>query len=474
MSLPVIAYNNLQISPYQLTHLVELTITKKINEHARLTFTGIVPEELKDSYVEMTEAQTPIEISQVDNDGNATPLFAGIVLEIGIKAVRDVYYLYVEAVSPTYNLDVKRKSRSFQNKAMTYGSLLKTIAGEYPGMDIMDMASNGGKLGSFTMQYQETDWQFLKRLASRFQTGLMPASVFEKPKFSFGVPEGASKGKLDDFHYRVRKNLNEYRHSSENGVKGVDENDYIFYEVETDRVLDLGNGVDFKGKSLYVYEAHTEMKKGLLKHKYLLASKKGMSQKPLHNALIVGASVQGKVIEVAKDNVKIHLDIDESQSKSEAHWFPYSSVYTAEGNSGWYCMPELDDYVRVYFPSNKESDGIAISSVRKNSDEGETNKLGNPDIKYFRTANGKELMFSPSEVLLSAKDGEILIRMTDADGIQIFSKKNIKVVSEKDILMDSATKVIISAKEEISLTCKESNIKMDGNTSIVGQELKTN
>ncbi|RNB50059.1 hypothetical protein EDM57_22930, partial [Brevibacillus gelatini] len=242
----------------------------------------------------------------------------------------------------------------------------------------------------------------------------------------------------------------------------------------TDRVLDLGNGVDFKGKSLYVYEAHTEMKKGLLKHKYLLASKKGMSQKPIFQSLIVGASVQGRVIDVAKDNVKVHLDIDEKQSKSEAHWFPYSSVYTAEGNSGWYCMPELDDYVRIYFPTNKEEDGIAISSVRKNSEEGETNKLGNPDIKYFRTANGKELMFSPQEIVISAKDGEILIRLNEADGIQILSKKNIKVVSDQDIMMDSATKVIISAKNEISLTCKESSIKMDGNTSISGQELKTN
>ncbi|MGZ0050508.1 contractile injection system protein, VgrG/Pvc8 family [Brevibacillus gelatini] len=474
MSLSVIAYNNLQVSPYELIHLVELTITKKMNEHARLTLTGIVPEEMKDSYVQMTQAQTPIEISQVDSAGNATPLFAGIVLEIGIKAVRDVFYLSLEAVSPTYNLDVKRKSRSFQNKAMSYGALLQQIGADYPGIDIMDMASNGQTLGKFTMQYQETDWQFLKRMASRFQTGLMPASVFDKPKFSFGVPEGPSKAKLEDFNYRVRKNISEYRYSSENGVKGIDENDYIYYEVETDRVLDLGNGVDFKGKSLYVYEAHTEMKKGLLKHKYLLASKKGMSQKPIYQSLIVGASVQGRVIDVAKDNVKVHLDIDEKQSKSEAHWFPYSSVYTAEGNSGWYCMPELDDYVRIYFPTNKEEDGIAISSVRKNSEEGETNKLGNPDIKYFRTANGKELMFSPQEIVISAKDGEILIRLNEADGIQILSKKNIKVVSDQDIMMDSATKVIISAKNEISLTCKESSIKMDGNTSIIGQELKTN
>ncbi|AMA73481.1 MULTISPECIES: contractile injection system protein, VgrG/Pvc8 family [Aneurinibacillus] len=474
MSLSVITYNNLQVSPYKLVNLLELKITKKINDHARLYFTGIVPEELKDSYVEMTDTHTQIQINQIDEQSNSTPLFTGMVLSIEVKAVRDIYYIEVEAVSHTYRLDVKRKSRSFQNKDMPYSALLQKVASDYPGVDVMDVASKAARIEKFTMQYQETDWQFLKRMASRFNTGLVPASTFDRPKFYFGVPEGGSKGKLEDFHYSVRKKISDFRNASENYIQSVDENDFIYYEAETDQVLDIGSRVDFKGKSLFVCEAYTQMKNGLLKHQYILCSKKGMSQNTFYHSGITGLSLQGKVIDVEKDNVKVHLDIDPEQSVAEAYWFPYSSVYTAEGNTGWYCMPEINDYVRIYFPSKKEEEGIAISSVRKDSEIREKNKLENPGIKYFRTAAGKEIMLSPEEIVITGKDGEIFIKLSEKDGIQIFSKKNIKIVSQEDISMSAGKKIVMSAKEEINITCKESNIKMDGNTSITGKEVKTN
>ncbi len=475
MSSSVTAYHNLLVKPYDLAHLLELTISKKVNEHDRLRFTGIVPQELKDRYVEMTDPDTQIEVRQVSENGSSIPLFTGKVLNIEVKAVRDIYYMEVEAISHSYDLDVKRKSRSFQNLNMSYSALVQQVVSDYTDVDVMDLASKGAKLGTFTIQYQETDWQFLKRMASRFHTGLVSACGAGKPKFYFGVPDGGSKGNIEDFNYTVKKRMSTYRVSSENYIPGIDENEFIYYQVETDKVLEIGNRVSFKGKNLYVSEVFTKMKEGLLKHSYTFCSQKGMSQNTIYHTGIVGASVQGRVIKVAKDNVKVHLEIDKEQSVGEAYWFPYSSVYTAEGHSGWYCMPELGDHVRVYFPSSKEEDAIALSSVRKNSEEGETNKLGNPDIKYFRTAAGKELMMSPNEILISAKDNQILIRLNDSDGIQIFSNKKIKVISQEDIMLDSQKKIVITAKEEINMTCKESNIKMaDGNISITGKEVKTN
>jgi hypothetical protein len=93
-------------------------------------------------------------------------------------------------------------------------------------------------------------------------------------------------------------------------------------------------------------------------------------------------------------------------------------------------MPELGDHLKVYFPNNKEEDGVAMSSVRKDSEKAEYNKVDNPDVKYFRTKSGKELMFAPNEILISAKDKEIYIRLNEEDGIEIFSKKEIKIISD--------------------------------------------
>lgn len=471
----VITYGNLQVTPYQLVNLQELSLVKEINEHARLRFTGIIPEEMQHSYVEMTDQDTIVEVSQLDGQGESQALFSGIVLGIEVKMVRGIYYLEVEAVSHSYKLDVKRKSRSFQNTGMIYGSMLDIVAQEYPDIDILDDATGGKALGKFTMQYFETDWAFLKRIASRFHTGLVPATTFDKPKLFFGMPEGGVKGNLDNYHYTVRKQMGSYRTAVENHNPSLEENDFIYYEVETqEQVLNIGDAVRFKDKMLIVKAAHTEMKNGLLKHLYTLCTRKGLSRPELFNEPITGVSIQGKIIEVVQDTVKVHLEIDKEQNSGEAYRFPYSSVYTAEGNSGWYVMPEKGDTVRVYIPSNKEDDAIALSSVRQDKAEGTNNKLGNPDNKFFRTASGKELMLTPSEVLITAKDGDIFIRLSDADGIQISSSQKIQIVAKEDIMMESQKKILISAGEELSITCKESNIKMDGNTEIVGQELKTN
>lgn len=471
MNVSVIAYNNLKLSPYDLTNLLELKIVKKINDHAKLYFTGIVPENEKDSYIEMTKAKSQIEVSQTVDGAGITTLFKGIIENIKIKAVRDIYYIEACAISNTYNMDVKLKSRSFQNKGMSYTALVKEVVSDYSGGDVIDTASNGKSIKKFTMQYNETDWEFLKRMASRFNAGLVPDAASNKPKFWFGTPQGIGKEKLDDFNYSISKRISDFRVSSENTVKGISENDFIYYEVETDKPLSVGYEVDFKGKSLYVYEAVTLMKNSTLKHQYILAQKKGLSQNTLYNDKISGLSIQGKVIEVTKDEVKVHLEIDDSQSVSDAWNFKYSTTYSSEGSTGWYCMPEIGDNVIVYFPDNKEENGVSVSSVRKSNED---SKLSNPEIKYFRTKSGKELKFSQDEIVITAKDGDIFIKLNEKDGIEIFSKKEIKVISKNDITIDSERKVTISSKEEISLSCKESSIKMDGEITLNGKQVKVN
>ncbi|MGE6513276.1 hypothetical protein [Lysinibacillus sphaericus] len=474
MSVSVTAYHNLQVLPFELVSLQELTLTKKMNEHATLRFTGIVPEEIRDKYVEMTEANAAIAVNQLDHQGNPIPLFKGVILSIKVRAVRDIYYLEVEAASNSYQLDIKTKSRSYQHKDMTYSSLFQLMSPPYPGLDIIDEATKGGKLDKFTMQYRETDWQFLKRLASRFNTGLVPAATFDKPKFHFGVPAGSAKGKLADYHYTTRKKLADYLLYTENGNEGMEENDFLYYEVETDKVFNIGDHVSFNEQTLYVAEASTSMKDGLLKHIYSLSSKKGMNKSEVFNQAISGLSIEGKVLEVAKDHIKVHLTIDEKQDKEKAHWFLYSTGYTAEGHSGWYCMPEINDYVHVYFPSHKEEEGLASSSIRKNLDSSATNKLDDPSTKYYRTAFGKEIKMSPSEIVITAQDGDIFIRLNEESGIEIFSKKDIKLISAADISVNASKKILLSAEEEISLKCKESKITMDGNVQIFGKEVKAN
>lgn len=472
MTLLKLGYENIQIAPFKVQELKELRIIRKINEHSRLTFTGIIAADQKDSYIQTADVKTRVEVTLTGADGKTTPFFKGPVTKVQVKTVHNVYYLQVEAFSHTYEMDIKVKSRSFQNGTMTYSDMIKQVIADYPGSDMMDTASQGATLKNFAVQYGLTDWQYLKQKASLFHAGLIPADTVDSPKFYFGVPEGSSKGDLDNFNYIVRKDIADFRISSDNYNSSLQESDFIYYEIMTGQILNLGDQINFKGKPLYVSEAVSTMEQGQLKHCYLLALKEGLSQNPIYNQALVGVSLQGKVIDVAKDTVRVHLEIDETQNKDEAYWFQYATMYTAEGNSGWYCMPELGDTVRVYFPSFREEDAIAQSSVRTHSQDGD--KFDNPDVKYFRTKFGKELMFSPEEIVITGKDGEVFIKLNEKDGIVIFSKEAIKFITQDNLKVDSQKKVVISAKEKINISCKGSTIQMDGTTSIKGQQIKSN
>lgn len=469
----MIACENIQIAPFELIRLVDLKIVKRINEHTLVTFSGVVPEAEKDSYIEAAKAQTKVEINLTLGAAN-TPLFKGLVTRIQVKNVRDVYHLEVEAVSHTYALDIQVKNRSFQDQAMAYTDLVKQVIKDYQGTDVKDSVSKGAKLEQLTVQYAETDWQFLKRMASRFQAGLFAADTFEKPKFFFGIPEGESQAELVNFHYTVRKELARFRNVAQNHQPQAQEDDFVYYDVETDRVLNLGDQVKYQKQSLYVYRMVAQLEESFLKFNYLLAPQGGLTQKTLYNQQLVGASLQGKVIEVVKDNVRVHLDIDPEQPKDKAYWFPYSSVYTAEGHSGWYCMPEIGDCVRVYLPDREEKNAVALSSVRQDSAQGQNNKVSDPDVKYFRTKSGKELMLAPGEIVLSGKDGEVFIRLNDGDGIEIHGKAKVKIYSKEDVTIESEKQVNIGAAELLSIKCKDSDIKLDGTTNLKGYEIKSN
>ncbi|GED57625.1 contractile injection system protein, VgrG/Pvc8 family [Brevibacillus formosus] len=467
-------YENIQlVSPFEIQSLQDVRIVKKVNEHARLFVTAIIPEEKSDRCIEMATSEDTVALNLVENGSLTKTLFKGLVDSVSVNFVRGVYHLELEAVSHTQRMDGQRKMRSFQHKQMTYASLLDEITKDYPGSDYLDHASNGAPLGTIAIQYQETDWQFLKRLASRFGSILVAEAVADTPKFWFGLPEGRT-AQLTDASYTISKRLSPYMETTENGyASGMSENDFLTYEVESGQVLQLGDRVNYQGKELVVAGSTTRIEHALLIHTYQLMPEAGIRQNPIRNDDICGAALEGKIIDIQKDTVKIHLDIDPKQPKAEASWFPYSTVYSAEGNSGFHCMPQMGDSVKLYFSTPDEEGAMAVSSVRKGG--GSTPKTGNPGIKYWGTNFGKELMMGGKELVLTAKEskeGNIFIKLHEEDGIEIHSMHPIVFSSEKDMEITSDTKVEIKAKEAIYLMCSTSSMILDGEVDLQAPKIE--
>ena len=52
------------------------------------------------------------------------------------------------------------------------------------------LSGNDMKTGGTLIQYQETDWKFLKRMASQLGLPLVPDTGYYYPRFYIGLPEG--------------------------------------------------------------------------------------------------------------------------------------------------------------------------------------------------------------------------------------------------------------------------------------------
>lgn len=464
-------YKDITVTPFEFIQLKHLKITQEINEHSYISLMGMIDKKDKDEYIEGTKLGSQVEVYQQVNKAQET-LFKGMIQDIQVTNVNDTYYLEIKAVSNSYMMDIREVSRSFQNINDTYTAIFSKIAKEYGG-DSMDKATNQAPTQKYIIQYKETDWQFIKRLASRFNSAIFPDVKSNAPKFYCGVPTIGGGKKLDDFNYSLRKKLKDFAVSSQNTNTEISDLDRTEYIVETTEFLELCEAVSYKDISFYVRALTYEVKDSLVTNTYILTTKKGLSVDKLYNDNIRGVSLQAKVLEVKNDCIKVHIfPVDEKQDVGKAYLFKYTTNYTAEGNSGWYCMPEVGDTVYIYHPTNKEEEAVSLNSIRTQNQA--SDKITDPATKYWRTKDGKEIKLSPEEILITAKDEEIYIQINEKSGIKIYSTKPISISTQASLSISSNKKIKMTAKEQIKYECKQSTIQMDGEILIEGKKIKNN
>lgn len=464
----VYTYGDIIISPYKFEKIKNLKITRELNEHAKLQISGIISDENVDRYVEVADADEIIKVSVKDDEGNVTDLFEGIVTNIGIKASSDVRTLEVEALSKTFLMDIKKKNRSFQDENYSYDDVFNIINKGYSNVQIVDNITYGAKIDKLIVQYKETDWELIKRLASHFNGAVVAECQLADIKYSLG---GSGENKvydINEFNYSIKKGLQEYNIKSSNEDYELTDINLVSYEITTHKIISLYNNVSFKGRKLFVYKCEIEMVDGVLSNKYTLRDEKGMKARKIYNNKIIGISLSGDILDTKNDVVKINLEIDEKQEKETARWFQYSTVYSSEDGTGWYCMPEVGDAIRLYFPDNEEKNGYVISSVNLKSSNSE--KRSNPAIKNIGTKYGKQIIMKPGEVDIIANDN-LLMKMTDDGGIEIMSDKKIILDAKDDIEITSKSKISIQGNAGVELSQASASVNIQDNITVSGEKI---
>ena len=428
----------IETSPFQVLALVEFESVLKKNQHGCAKVSGYISEE------------TWAHIWFYDETGEKNILFCGYIEDLRIHAEADTFLLTALLKTGTGKMDMGEHIGVYQNGTTSCQKILETIVQGYADGKLL-MGTEAGNIGNMVVQYKETDWEFAKRLAAQKNTVLMANEKSAGVKYTFGIIEEAGHELLSYESYSIVNLIGEYQIKKNCGMT---ESDAVAYKVKTREIFYLGDAVCFLGKNYVVGEVERKWEGNEIYNYYLLETKGELRQMTYGNKKIIGASLKGNVTSVKKDTVKVVLMEDETGGWAGQKWFAYSTIYSSPDGTGWYCMPEKGDSVRLYFPNENEAEAYVNSSVNEQSSN--SSSRSNPDEKSIKNKQGKEVLFKPDRLVFTNNKG-----------------MSIEIVDDEGILIESDKSITIKAKENIGIISMEQGVEMSAPEKIAFQQGST-
>lgn len=456
---------SLQFPPFVLLNLLEFKMSQSLNVHGMLTFSGTIEQAQMTQYLELAMSETWVTCTASNDFGEEQTLFVGILTDLEIHIEGGVAVLRAVIQTGTYLLEHQSHTRTFQSIDMEYSEIISTCLAHYSNANHM-MHVRNRSIDDVIVQYHETDWSFIKRLASHYHTVICPESTISGIKFYFGSPVFRNPVQIEAHQYSVKKDFETYRFQITHDLD-VQEKDALVFICEDRQLYKLGTEVELSDRKLYVAQIESSLIGAELVHRHYLRSMAGMQTPKSYNPCIAGISLSGSILDIQKDVVTISVKQDENLTPG-TKWFPYSTVYSSPNGAGFYCMPEAGDEIRLYFPSDDEADGYVASATHIG--QGGNIRL-NPDNKSLLTKYGKQLLFTPTSITMTNNLG-MSITLDDNKGISIQSDKKISMHSEDRIEVISGSGTIaVSASEEVILSQGDSAVVISDDVSFSTTEI---
>ena len=363
----------------------------------------------------------------------------------------------IQAVSGTILLDQKKSNRVFQKKVQTYMGIASTVTADtehsaciLPGSDM--------RTGGTLIQYQETDWRFLKRMASQLGLSLVPDTSYYYPRFYLGLPEG-EKRELGEI---ISCDLCfDGRYYAVSGKCLVDKEDFICYDVVTRTSLSLGDRVTYEGRELLVSRKKTELAGGEVIFTYRLAGNSYTWVPWEDNPDYTGMSFVGSIVGTQGEQVEVAFDIDKTAAGGNRYGFA-----PATGNL-MYCMPQKGTKTSLYIGNGDEAQGIATGCIRTNGSTCEG--TGSPEKKSFRSEHGKGMDLYPQSMGLDGGEtGKITFE--DETGTTIESNGELVLMAKEGIRLESMTGIVMQGMSDIMALYSEgaSSLCVNGSVDMLG------
>ena len=448
-----IEYSDLKfISAFAMEKILDFQTWEVPGEHARGNFRLL----LSENETGINSMNAPIQLLGQGNTAGA--LFSGYPEKVEIKEERGYRIADIQAVSGTILLDQKKSNRVFQKKVQTYMGIASAVTADtdhcaciLPGSDM--------RTGGTLIQYQETDWRFLKRMASQLGLPLVPDTSYYYPRFYLGLPEG-EKRELGEI---ISCDLCfDGRYYAVSGKCLVDREDFICYDVVTRTSLSLGDRVTYEGRELLVSRKKTELAGGEVIFTYRLAGNSYTWVPWEDNPDYTGMSFVGSIVGTQGEQVEVAFDIDKSAAGGNRYGFA-----PATGNL-MYCMPQKGTKTALYIGNGDEAQGIATGCIRTNGSICEG--TGSPEKKSFRSEHGKGMDLYPQRMGLDGGEtGKITFE--DETGTTIESNGGLVLMAKEGIRLESMTGIAMQGMSDIMALYAEgaSSLCVNGSVDMLGK-----
>ena len=388
-------------------------------EHARAELVGIV----------QTQGSGAAELSgsikncsvELYAEGEERAIYSGIVQRAQSQEENGYRQLRLELGSGSLLMDMEKEKRTFQDISMTYGQEITRIASESGMMAVYPRLLDETAIGFPVIQYRETDWEFIRRLASRFGMAVYPETTLGGGKLTVDLPQTGNVGELSYLGYTARIDRKFYQAGGEQ--EGRSREQYRTYEVRSMELRRVGDAVPWDGKNLFVCARKAELKGGMLEFVYTLSGREWTWQKRLGNPKISGMSLLGTVEGCSGETVRLLLDIDRGRPAQLS--YPWTWV-PATGNL-MYLMPQVGTRVSLYFKGEEETDAIAVNCIRSGDGCAEADYRD----KSLTTEHGMQLRLNQGDMGIVSLKEKLLL--DDMEGIRIAGSGSLHILAAGEV-----------------------------------------
>lgn len=451
----------LMVEPFQFMSYLKWESQLAFNNHGTLVIKGLVAQENRDSYLDMVMGEVWVCAKAIGENDEEIILFQGILTALTIDSVHQYHTMSIQVKTGSYLLDQTLHTRTFQPDEMTYQHVIETCLASSGGEFIM-REKQGATTGQLTVQYQESDFSFISRLAQRLGVVILPEYKTQGKRILLGLVQGVRGSELISNDCTTSNttadpdSLIRYEH-------GV-------YHVRTREIYELGETVIFQGRRLFIGEIKSNLEGSELMHHYTLCLLKPAYERLQPYEKIKGISMRGSVTAVERDRVQVQLHEDENKDNSGKRWFEYATVYSSPDSTGWFVQPEVNDEIRLIFSNVDESSAYVASSVHLETNGGRTN----PDHKSWKNKQNKEILFTPECLTITNNQG-LSIELDDAKGITISSNRGIFIDAKGPLHLNSdQAGVTVYGDRNVTVKQGAAQIRMKDAVDVGGGKINMN